>query len=206
MTSTTEAAHTPRRHRSAGAAALIVISALALLAAACGNSSGTKAASTSSTAAPTGTGSGQYPAVNAPGVSATEIQVGGVASVSNNPLGSVYGDSFKGVQAYFNMVNAQGGIYGRKLVLSQKLDDQVGQNQAQVQQLLQDNVFSVLPVSVLLFSGAQTLVDQNMPTFGWAINGEWQGTAAEPRLNMFGESGSYLGISDPSPVLPWLAQ
>ena len=30
------------------------------------------------------------------------------------------------------MINAQGGIYGRKLVLSQKLDDQVGQNQAQV--------------------------------------------------------------------------
>ena len=183
-----------------------MISALALLAAACGNSTGTKTASTSTTTAPTGHRSGSYPAVNAPGVSATEIQVGGVASVSNNPLGSSYGDSFKGVQAYFNMVNAQGGIYGRKLVLSQKLDDQVGQNQAQVQQLLQDNVFAVVPVSVLLFSGAQTLVDQNIPTFGWAINGEWQGTTAEPRLNMFGESGSYLGISDPSPVLPWLAQ
>ena len=61
----------------------------------------------------------------------------------------------------------------------------------------------MLPVSVLLFSGAQTLVDQNIPTFGWAINGEWQGTAAEPRLNMFGESGSYLGITNPRPVLPW---
>jgi ABC-type branched-subunit amino acid transport system substrate-binding protein len=121
-------------------------------------------------------------------------------------LGSVYGDSFKGVQAYFNMINSQGGIYGRKLVLSQKLDDQLGQNQAQVEQLIQDNVFAVLPVSVLLFSGAQTLVDQNIPTFGWAINGEWQGTAAEPRLNMFGESGSYLGITNPTPVLPWLAQ
>ena len=47
---------------------------------------------------------------------------------------------------------------------------------------------------------------QNVPTFGWTINAEWQGTTAEPRLNMFGESGSYLGITDPTPVLPWLAQ
>jgi len=195
-----------RPHKKLVAAAAVGV--LVLLAAACGNStSTTKAASTSTTAgSSSGTSGGKYPAVSAPGVSATQISVGGVASVSNNPLGSVYGDSFKGVDAYFKMINAQGGIYGRKLVLSQKLDDQLGQNQAQVEQLLQDNVFSVIPVSVLLFSGAQTLVDQNIPTFGWAINGEWQGTAAEPRLNMFGESGSYLGISAPSPVLPWLVQ
>ncbi len=206
MTSTTDAMAAPRRGRRAGTAALVMVAALALAAAACGNSSGTKTASSSTTTGPTGTASGNEPAVNAPGVSATQISVGGVASISNNPLGSVYGDSFKGVQAYFNMINAQGGIYGRKLVLSQKLDDQLGQNQAQVEQLVQSNVFAVLPVSVLLFSGAQTLVDQNIPTFGWAINGEWQGTAAEPRLNMFGESGSYLGITDATPVLPWLAQ
>jgi hypothetical protein len=45
-----------------------------------------------------------------------------------------------------------------------------------------------------------------MPTFGWTINPEWEGTTANPKLNMFGETGSYLGFTDPSPVLPWLAQ
>ncbi len=45
-----------------------------------------------------------------------------------------------------------------------------------------------------------------MPTFGWNINDEWGGTAAEPKLNMFGNAGSYLGITNASPVLPWLAQ
>jgi len=184
------------------------VAALVLLAAACGNSStNTKAASTSTTAASTGTASGtNFPAVNAPGVSATQIQVGGVASITN-PLGGNYGDSFKGVDAYFAMINSQGGIYGRKLVLAAKLDDQLANNQAQVNQLLtQDNVFSVLPVAVLLFTGANELVQQNVPTFGWTINAEWQGTPSDPRLNMFGESGSYLGFTDPTPVLPWLAQ
>ena len=128
VTSTTEAVRTPRGRRTTGMAAVVVISALALLAAACGNSSGTKTASTLHHG-----GTDRHRLGHAtrrstpPACRATEIQVGGVASVSNNPLGSSYGDSFKGVQAYFNMVNAQGGIYGRKLVLSEKLDDQVGQ-------------------------------------------------------------------------------
>ena len=56
-------------------------------------------------------------------------------------------------------------------------------NQQAVTQLLtQDNVFAVMPVAVLLFSGADTLVKQNVPTFGWTINPEWGGTTADPRL------------------------
>lgn len=187
--------------------AVAVLAALVVLAAACGNSTTAKSGSTSTSSGSTGTAdAGKYPAVSAPGVSATEIQVGGVASITN-PLGGNYGDSFKGVQAYFDMVNAEGGIYGRKLVLSDKLDDQLANNQAQVNQLLsQDNVFAVLPVAVILFTGANELVQQNVPTFGWTIQDDWQGTPSNPKLNMFGESGSYLGIPDPSPVLPWLAQ
>jgi branched-chain amino acid transport system substrate-binding protein len=206
VTSKSEAVRTPRGSRSTAVVALAVISALALLAVACGNSKTSTSSPSSTSGAPTGTGSGKYPAVNAPGVSATEIQVGGVASITN-PLGGNYGDIFKGVDAYFSMINSQGGIYGRKLVLADKLDDQLANNQAQVNQLLtQDNVFSVIPVAVLLFTGANELVAQNVPTFGWAINAEWQGTTAEPRSNMFGQSGSFLGITDPTPVLPWLAQ
>jgi len=183
-----------------------------LLVAACGNAKAktsepsvggtpTTASSGTVTAAP-----GQHVAVTAPGVTDTEIRVGGVASVKN-PLGGRYGDAFAGTQAYFDMVNASGGIYGRKLVLAAKRDDQLANNTSEVQGLLtQDKVFAVLPVATLLFTGAQTLVDQNVPTFGWTINPEWQGSAKDPRSNLFGQTGSYLGFDNATAVLPWLAQ
>jgi branched-chain amino acid transport system substrate-binding protein len=180
-----------------------VLAAFVLIAGACGNASTKKADSGSGTSAPTGSNS---PAVNETGVTSTEIRVGGVASVTN-PLGGSYGDSFKGTEAYFDMINSQGGIYGRKLDLVAQVDDNLGNNQSAVQGILtQDNVFAVLPVAVLLFTGANELVQANVPTFGWNINDEWGGTKAQPKSNMFGNAGSYLGITNPSPVLPWLAQ
>ncbi len=65
------------------------------------------------------TPSQQFPPVDQPGVTQTEINVGGVVS-KTNPLGGDYASAFDGVQAYFNMVNASKdkGIYGRKLNLS----------------------------------------------------------------------------------------
>ena len=66
------------------------------------------AADTSTTTAPPG----GWPAVNEPGVTSDSIRVSGVASTTNS-LGGQYGTAFDGVQAYFNMINRQGGIYGR---------------------------------------------------------------------------------------------
>ena len=52
-------------------------------------------------------------------------------------------------------------------------DDAVANNQAQVQAMLsQDNVFSVF-VATLLFTGADLLQRQAVPTFGWNINSEF---------------------------------
>ena len=59
----------------------------------------------------------RYPAVDQPGVTAKEIKVGGVASISNDPTGASLGSAFDGMKAYFAMVNSKGGVYGRKLVL-----------------------------------------------------------------------------------------
>ena len=67
-----------------------------------------------------------FPAVDQPGVTPTEIKVGGVAS-KTNPLGGKYGDSFNGVKAYFDYVNDKGGIYGRELKLTAERDDQLGE-------------------------------------------------------------------------------
>ena len=205
MPALTESSSSGRR-RARSTVAVAALTAFVLVAAACGNSTSTATKNNSGNSGNTGTASGGQVAVSATGVTATEIHVGGVASITN-PLGGNYGDIFKGVQAYFDMVNSKGGIYGRKLVLGPQLDDHLGNNQQAVTQLLtQENIFAVLPVAVLLFSGAEKLVQANMPTFGWTINPEWQGTASDPRLNMFGETGSYLGPTDASPVLPWLAQ
>jgi ABC-type branched-subunit amino acid transport system substrate-binding protein len=196
-------------HRIRHASAVVVVAALALVAVACGNStSATKPSGStpSNDAAPaTDTGGSQVP-VNAPGVTPTEIRVGGVASVTN-PLGGHYGDAFDGVQAYFDMVNASGGVYGRKLVLASKRDDKAVNNKSEVQGLLsQDNVFAALPIATLLFTGADLLVQSGTPTFGWNINDEWAGNAQNPKLNLFGQTGSYLCFNCAIPTWPWIAQ
>lgn len=150
----------------------------------------------------------QFPPVNQPGVTQTEINVGGVVA-KTNPLGGDYASAFDGVQAYFNMVNSSKdkGIYGRKLTLSSKRDDQVGMNRQEVQGLIsQDNVFAVLPVATLLFTGADLLGQSGIPTFGWNINAEWGSEQAPGPPNLFGEKGSYLCFTCPSQTLPWLAQ
>ncbi|MFN8037497.1 MAG: ABC transporter substrate-binding protein [Acidimicrobiia bacterium] len=126
-----------------------------------------------------------YPAVDQPGVTPTEIKVGGVVS-KTNPLNGPYASAFDGVQAYFDMVNSQGGVYGRKLKLVAKRDDQVANNLRETQGLLdQDKVFAVLPVATIYsFSGSRPLAEQKVPTFGWEINDEWI-----PAPNLFGING-----------------
>ncbi len=111
-----------------------------------------------------------------PGITDTEIRVGGVASVTN-PINGPYASSFDGVQAYFDMVNAAGGVHGRKLRLVARRDDKIAANAQEVQGLLeQDKVFAALPMATIFsFSGAKLLAEKNVPAFGWGINAEWTG-------------------------------
>ena len=76
-----------------------------------------------------------------------------------------------------------------------------GQQPQEVQALLDEDIFAVLPVSVLLFSGADLLADAGIPTFGWNINEEWTGPP-----NLFGEKGSFLDFTGASVGLPYLAK
>jgi ABC-type branched-subunit amino acid transport system substrate-binding protein len=184
-----------------------VLAVLTLAAAACGNSSSGKSKNTTTTSgssATTGTGAGtKFPPVNQPGVTPTEIRVSGVASTTN-PLGGLYGTAFDGVQAYFDMINSEGGIYGRKLTIVKRHDDQLSNNQREVEAIIdQDNAFAVLPVATIFsFSGAGLLAKAGIPTFGWGINDEWTGPP-----NFFGHVGALCNGADcPSPTLPWLAQ
>ncbi|HSO97021.1 MAG TPA: ABC transporter substrate-binding protein [Acidimicrobiia bacterium] len=136
---------------------------------------------------------GTVPAVaqtgGTPGVTGTTINVGGIAGVTN-PVGQPYASGFDGVQAYFNYINAKGGVYGRKFKLIARLDDQsrASQNTIEARSLVEEkHVFAVLPVVTQIFSGAAYLAQKGVPTFGWNINAEW-----DMGPNLFGEKGSYL--------------
>jgi branched-chain amino acid transport system substrate-binding protein len=158
-------------------------------------------------------GAQQNPPVNQPGVTASEIRVGGVATVSNDPTGNTLGTAFDGTKAYFDSINASKdkGVCGRKLVLSSKRDDALANNRQEVQGLIsEDNVFAALPIATDLFTGADLLASQGIPTFGWLINPEWGSEDINPGPpNLFGQNGSFLNLKSPAPSYyneAWLAQ
>ncbi len=197
-------------HRSSPLRSLAVTAVLAtaaLLAGACGNSESSGGSTTTSASSPETSALDQTNVpVDQPGVTDTEIRVGGVASVTN-PLGGKYGDTFLGARAYFEKVNSEGGIYGRELNLVAERDDKLANNAAEIEALLQqDDVFAILPIATLLFSGADKLVESGVPAFGWTINPEWQGTPEEPKSNLFGQNGSYLCLGCVQPQVPWAAK
>ena len=116
----------------------------------------------------------KHVAVDAPGVSNDEIHVGAVTS-KTNPVNGDYGLFDDGIQAYFDLVNSHGGIYGRTLKLTSRRDDQTASNTAQTQQLLnQDNVYAAF-IATVLFTGAPVLAKAGIPTFGWNLEAEWAG-------------------------------
>jgi ABC-type branched-subunit amino acid transport system substrate-binding protein len=112
--------------------------------------------------------------VNAPGVSRTEIDVAAIVTKTNNPTGASYGPLVDGMKAYFEMVNHNGGIYGRKLVVKYDRDDGFNQRPAVQQSLAQDKAFATF-VADALFTGADLLARAEQPTFVWNINPEFAG-------------------------------
>jgi len=94
-----------------------------------------------------------------------------------------------GVQAYFDYVNSQGGINGRKLKLANNLDDQG--NPSQYSQLIQtateqDHAFAMVGVATPFF--APNFLAQNcIPTYGYNVTGNWSGPP-----NLYSTGGSTL--------------
>lgn len=183
---------------------MLAVTAVFCLAAACGNSEGSGGAADDGGG--DDDGGAAVVSVDAPGVTDDEIRVEGIASVTN-PLGADYASAADGVEAYFAMVNDRGGVHGRELALTRVRDDKVANNSAEAKGVVEtDESFAVLPVATLLFTGAEQLVESGIPTFGWTINPEWQGTEEEPRENLFGQAGSYLCLGCPQPYPPYIAQ
>ncbi|MCY4663453.1 MAG: ABC transporter substrate-binding protein [Acidimicrobiaceae bacterium] len=103
-----------------------------------------------------------------PGVTGDEIRVAVVGTRSNNPLGTCILDCFvTGIQSYFDYVNDAGGIYGRRLVIGEVLDDELGFNKDRALKIIADNRALVSFQATLLALGWGDLHDARVPTFAW---------------------------------------
>lgn len=168
-------------------AALVLVLVLSLLLAACGNSGDDEdaTAGTSTTQTTAGdegepaadeddAGTGSFvPLEGVPGVTDDEIRFAAIGTRTNNPLGTCILDCYAaGIQAYFDHRNANGGIHGRQLVLSETIDDALAENQVRSLDVIsQDDVFGVFSAT-LLASGFGDLDAAGVPTFVWNIHAD----------------------------------
>jgi branched-chain amino acid transport system substrate-binding protein len=120
-----------RSHRRNAVAAVTVLAAVAMLAAGCGSSNSGSSSSGALTA-------------SAPGITKSQILIG-----SHQPLTGVaapgYDEIAPASDAYFQYVNAHGGIYGRKIVykyLNDQYDPTITSTVVH-QLVLQDNVYAI---------------------------------------------------------------
>jgi branched-chain amino acid transport system substrate-binding protein len=183
---------------------VIAAAALALALSACGNSDDDDSGSASGDGGPATTAAKadltKNVPVQAPGVTDDEIHVTVIAS-KTNPMNGKYAELADGMNAYFDMVNEDGGIYGRELKITKERDDVIGlQNQEQVQaSLAEDNVFATFLAS-LGFAGADELDAAGMPTFIWNIRPEMAG-----HPNVFANFGA-ICFGCPGQIGPYMAQ
>jgi ABC-type branched-subunit amino acid transport system substrate-binding protein len=135
-------------------------------------------------------------ASSAPGVTANSITVGTI-STQTGVLASNFGSLIYGEKAYFNYINAQGGVNGRKINYQYALDD--GGNPTTFNQLAntlinQDHVFAVTGVGTAFFSPS-LFVQSGTPTYGYNVTGNW---APAPNLFAAGGSVQYYPAGAPS--------
>ncbi len=172
----------------------VVAGALALVAAVtvagCSSSTATPTTTSTSTTSSTSTSatSGSSGA-DSPGVTKTAINVGAISTLTGSIAADFNGLS-PGIQAYFDMINAEGGINGRKLVLAYNLDD--GGQGSQFVQLThtlidQDHAFAVMVASY--WFTPNYFVETKTPTYGYNVSGNW---ANAP--NLYGAGGNSLQV------------
>src|SRR5215469_10661543 len=113
-------------------------------------------------------------ASSAPGVTSNSITVGTI-STQTGVLASNFGSLIYGERAYFDYINAQGGVNGRKINYQYALDD--GGSPTTFNQLAntlinQDHVFAVTGVATAFFT-PNLFVESGIPTYGYNVTGNW---------------------------------
>jgi ABC-type branched-subunit amino acid transport system substrate-binding protein len=122
------------RHRLVPAAG---VAAIAVVLAACGGSSG-------SSSSGSGSGSSTKLTASAPGITASTITIGSHQPLTG-PAAPGYSEIAPASKAYFDYVNAHGGVYGRKIVYKY-LNDQYNPSTTSTvvhQFVLQDRVYAL---------------------------------------------------------------
>ncbi len=179
--------HFPRRSRRLRWQAAAILTVTALTAAACSSSSSSSSGS--------GSGSGSSSAAltaSAPGITATTITIGSHQPLTG-PAAPGYSEIAPASNAYFQYVNAHGGIYGRKIVYKYLDDGYDPTKTASVvrQLVLQDQVYALFDglgtpthLAAIQFLNSEKVPDvfvasgcecwnntaQYPETFGWQID------------------------------------
>jgi branched-chain amino acid transport system substrate-binding protein len=169
-----------------GATIVVAAMAVALMATSCSNAKVT-----------TSGGSG------APGVTSNSITVGSVATLSGT-FASGFGDAVYGVKAYFDMINAEGGVNGRKIDFKYDLDDggSATTDADEVRNLVaEDHVFAIVGVASPFFTSNVYLCSTGTPTFGYVVSDNWDNCP-----NLFGAYGSTLVYSTGQSQIGYLAK
>jgi ABC-type branched-subunit amino acid transport system substrate-binding protein len=148
------------------------------------------------------------------GVSANQITVGIVASLTG-PLGSdTFSPPMYGARAYFAALNARGGLNGRTVKVVTCDDQSTGSgNQQCVHELIDsDHVFALTATTVLDYAGASYVNSKGVPDIG----GEPVTTAYDQYQHLYSIAASYeprdgtVGwdgkIGDSTEVYRWLHQ
>ena len=145
---------------------------------------------------------GSAGATGAPGVTSNSITVGTI-STQTGPISSNFSSLIYGERAYFDYINAQGGVNGRKIDYKYALDD--GGNPTTFNQLAntlinQDHVFAVTGVATAFFS-PNLFVESGIPTYGYNVTGNWGG----PK-NLFAAGGSVQYYPAAGPQVSYVAR
>ena len=178
-----------------GHTGLVGTVALALGLAACGNAKAT----TQTTLKPTD----PLPATGLdPGVTSNAIYVGTLAT-ETGPLAPGFGEIVNGAEAYFDLINSQGGVNGRKIYIKYQENDggSTTNDETEARTLVeQDHVFAVVAVGTPFFTGSTFLAQSGTPTFGYVVTQDWN-----KYPNLFGAYGSYLDYTTEEPTSGYIA-
>ena len=134
-------------------------------------------------------------------MTATSITVGVISSRSGI-LAGYFGQFAPGMTAYFEALNAKGGVDGRKVNLAYNLDD--GGSPSQFTQLThtlidQDHVFAVGAASPFFSPGY--FAQSGTPTYGYNVTGNWS-----PYPNLFAAGGSVQDYSSAVPTYAYFVK
>ena len=138
----------------------------------------------------------------APGVTSNKITIGAVG-IQSGPIAGTFDGFVPGMRAYFDMVNAKGGVNGRKISLPTSLYKNTGGTASAFTSLAkqlveQDHVFAIA-ASTFVASAPGFLGQTGVPTYGFNTSGNWT-----PTPNLFAYGGSVLFYTSLGPEAGYL--